>query len=187
MIASCFAQHDSIPEVLFELSQLTYRFMCPEFQKLPRTHGGFEDARCQVYIIDMAEKSEWRPQDEKADCLSWSLTLFREMMLALGSQRGAVILLLDRFDLFRQELGDVPLRHHFPDYSGGDDDPAELRKYVCERFITPYQDGKGVIYTHFVQLDDHSDSTFASRCIISSIQDIIIQSIIDDSEKQKKS
>ena len=176
IIASSLTQNGSILEALFELGQLTYRFICPDFQRLPKEHQSFENVRCHLFIVDIATKNRPRTRDGSADCLEESLTNFTGMMSLLGPDDD-VLLLLDGMDQFRQELINVPLAHHFPDYNGRDDDFVEARSYVKNLFINPHQGGNRTIRTHFVELGNKSDFN-CFEVVIASIQDIIIMGSI---------
>ena len=118
--------------------------------------------------------------DGTSDCREESLQDFTETIYSLEPQRSDVILLLNGTNLLRQQLLEKSLASYTLSSNGSGNDLVEVRNHLRTRFGAPHLRNRQDIYLQFVELVDGSDHTIIPK-VMASIQDIIIQKIIQAS------
>ena len=97
--------------------------------------------------------------------------LFESIANSKWFSRSAIILFLNKIDLFRNKIGESPIPKYFPEYSG---DPTDLKvacRFFDEKFRSLNKNPAKEIYTHFTNATD----TNLLKITMTSVQDMIIQ------------
>lgn len=102
-----------------------------------------------------------------------ALMLFESIANSKYFEKSALILFLNKIDLFREKIasGRSPIREHFPDYAGGDTDVEEGQHFFARKFKNLVRDPDKDAYVHFTNATDTNllDKT------MKSVQDMIVQ------------
>lgn len=86
--------------------------------------------------------------------------------------RSALILFLNKMDLFKEKLENSPIsKHGFSDYIGDQKDWKAVSKYFMDKFRALNRNPSKEIYGHFTNATD----TNLLKITMSSVQDMIIQ------------
>lgn len=86
--------------------------------------------------------------------------------------RSALILFLNKMDLFKEKLPGSPIiKNGFTDYLGAPDDWKATSKYFMDKFRALNRNPQKDIYGHFTNATD----TNLLKITMSSVQDMIIQ------------
>ncbi|KAH0536824.1 G-Protein alpha subunit [Glutinoglossum americanum] len=97
--------------------------------------------------------------------------LFESISNSRWFTKTALILFLNKMDLFRAKLTTNPIQKYFPDYDGPDEDERAASGYFRARFLELCRDEKKEVYTHFTNATD----TNLLKITMASVQDMIIQ------------
>lgn len=86
--------------------------------------------------------------------------------------KSALILFLNKMDLFREKIATSPITAHgFTDYRGAPDDHKQASKYFMDKFKALNRNPEKEIYGHFTNATD----TNLLKITMTSVQDMIIQ------------
>jgi guanine nucleotide-binding protein subunit alpha, other len=86
--------------------------------------------------------------------------------------KSALILFLNKMDLFKEKLAKSPITSHgFTDYHGPQDDWKQASKYFMDKFRALNRNPDKEIYGHFTNATD----TNLLKITMGSVQDMIIQ------------
>jgi len=102
-----------------------------------------------------------------------ALMLFESIANSKYFEKSALILFLNKIDLFREKItsGTAPIREHFPDYQGGDRDVEAGQEFFARKFQNLVRDPGKEAYVHYTNATDTNllDKT------MKSVQDMIVQ------------
>jgi len=102
-----------------------------------------------------------------------ALLLFDNIVNSTWFSRTAVILFLNKIDLFHSKIlsGESPISASFPDYKGAPTDVKAGQEYFANRFTSLIRGGKKEIYIHYTNATD----TDLLKKTMASVQDMIVQ------------
>lgn len=102
-----------------------------------------------------------------------ALMLFESIANSKYFEKSALILFLNKIDLFREKIqaGTAPIRENFPDYNGGDRDVEAGQEFFARKFRNLVRDPGKEAYVHYTNATDTNllDKT------MKSVQDMIVQ------------
>ncbi len=101
-----------------------------------------------------------------------ALMLFESIVNSRWFTKSAMILFLNKMDLFREKLPRRPITDHgFTDYRGAPDDYKAASSYFLDKFRAQSRNPDKEIYGHFTNATD----TNLIKITMDSVQDMIIQ------------
>lgn len=100
-----------------------------------------------------------------------ALMLFDSVINGPLFKSKAVILFLNKIDIFQKKLAVSPLSQHFPDFDGSDTDLWAAAGYFGHRFRRLDRTQGRKIYAHYTKATD----TTSMKSTIESVQDSIVQ------------
>lgn len=102
-----------------------------------------------------------------------AMTLFDTIANSSWFQKSAVILFLNKIDLFREkvESGQAPIVEYFPDFTGAPRDVKAGQEYFAKSFQGLLDQPGKELYVHFTNA---TDTDLLSKTM-SSVQDMIVQ------------
>jgi guanine nucleotide-binding protein subunit alpha len=101
-----------------------------------------------------------------------ALMLWESIANSQWFKRTALILFLNKIDLFREKLPSSPItKHGFSDYYGDPRDADAAAKYFMDKFRQLNRNPQKEIYGHFTNATD----TNLLKITMTSVQDMIIQ------------
>jgi GTPase SAR1 family protein len=107
----------------------------------------FDDVTAIIYCVALNEYDMKLFEDERVNRMEESLELFEEVANSKWFTKTAILLFLNKKDLFEEKIKKVSLTTLFPDYSGGDD-PAAGIEYIKLQFFALNRNEKKKIFAH---------------------------------------
>jgi hypothetical protein len=108
----------------------------------------FENVTAVLFVAAISEYDQVLFEDESTSRMVEALNLFEEICNSQWFRETAMILFLNKRDLFQEKIKKVPLSKYFPDYTG-DDSFEHCSAYLQWQFESRNHstDSKQVIYT----------------------------------------
>lgn len=122
---------------------------------------------CSLILFEAAVANVEKNQMHEA------LMLFESIANSRYFERSALILFLNKIDLFREKLssGMSPINKHFPDYTGRPTDVVGAREFFANKFRNLVRQPGKDIYVHYTNATD----TDLLKKTMESVQDMIVQ------------
>lgn len=163
-----------ITETLFDLGQLTYRMFDVGGQRSERKKWihCFENVNCLLFLVAISGYDQCLVEDKDGNQMNEALMLWESIANSHWFAKSALILFLNKMDLFKEKLSKSPITDHgFTDYHGPKDDWKAASKYFLEKFRALNRNSEKEIYGHFTNATD----TNLLKITMTSVQDMIIQ------------
>ena len=186
-----------ISETIFDTGNLTYRMFDVGGQRSERKKWihVFDNVQVVLFLVAISGYDhvlvedrngvsqtasvyydEWNGDvltNESQNQMHEALMLFESIANSKYFEKSALILFLNKMDLFREKLlsGTAPIREHFPDYMGDDSDVEAAQEFFASKFKNLVRDPGKDAYVHYTNATDTNllDKT------MKSVQDMIVQ------------
>lgn len=167
-----------IIETSFRYKDLIYRMFDVGGQRSERRKWiqCFEDVTAVIFVTALSGYDMKLFEDEKTNRIHESLTLFDAICNNKFFQDTAMILFLNKTDLFSAKLGRSPITQYFEDYTGPADDAAAAKKFILEKFIKLNKTPDKKIYPHFTC----ATNTGNIKHVFDAVSDIILDRNLKD-------
>lgn len=102
-----------------------------------------------------------------------ALMLFESIANSKYFEKSAMIIFLNKMDVFREKIqsGNAPIKKHFPDYTGHDQDIVAGQEFFARKFKNLIRDPRKEAYVHYTNA---TDTTLLDKTM-KSVQDMIVQ------------
>ncbi|KAI0186451.1 G protein alpha subunit [Xylaria flabelliformis] len=163
-----------ITETVFDLGQLTYRMFDVGGQRSERKKWihCFENVTCLLFLVAISGYDQCLVEDKDGNQMNEALMLWESIANSHWFAKSALILFLNKMDLFREKLVSSPITSYgFTDYRGPPDDHKQASKYFMDKFKALNRNPEKEIYGHFTNATD----TNLLKITMTSVQDMIIQ------------
>ncbi|SPQ21050.1 0c41e8f0-0a46-4d32-a165-a61296cf708d [Thermothielavioides terrestris] len=163
-----------ITETIFDLGQLTYRMFDVGGQRSERKKWihCFENVNCLLFLVAISGYDQCLVEDKDGNQMNEALMLWESIANSHWFTKSALILFLNKMDLFKEKLPKSPItKHGFTDYHGPPDDWKQASKYFMDKFRALNRNPEKEIYGHFTNATD----TNLLKITMGSVQDMIIQ------------
>ncbi|KAJ4420148.1 G-Protein alpha subunit [Neurospora sp. IMI 360204] len=163
-----------ITETVFDLGQLTYRMFDVGGQRSERKKWihCFENVNCLLFLVAISGYDQCLVEDKDGNQMNEALMLWESIANSHWFTKSALILFLNKIDLFKEKLLRSPIANHgFTDYHGPPDDAQQASKYFMDKFRALNRNPDKEIYGHFTNATD----TNLLKITMASVQDMIIQ------------
>jgi guanine nucleotide-binding protein G(i) subunit alpha len=161
-----------IVETKFHVDKLTYRMFDVGGQRSERKKWihCFENVHAILFLVAVSEYDEKLIEDESVNRMQEALTLFDSICNSRWFVKTSIILFLNKIDIFREKITQIPIDDFFEDYEGGPDFDSAI-EYFRERFVSLNQNENKTIYTHNTCATD----TTQIRFVMNAVYDIIVK------------
>ncbi|KAI9760116.1 MAG: G-Protein alpha subunit [Candelina submexicana] len=162
-----------ITETIFELGTLTYRMFDVGGQRSERKKWihCFESVNCLLFLVAISGYDQCLVEDKDANQMQEALMLFESIANSQWFSKSAIILFLNKIDLFKQKIAYSPITKYFPDYKDDPTDWKQASRYFADKFKGLNRNPQKEIYPHFTNATD----TNLLKITMSSVQDMVIQ------------
>ncbi|KAI1344860.1 G protein alpha subunit [Xylariaceae sp. FL0016] len=163
-----------ITETVFDLGQLTYRMFDVGGQRSERKKWihCFENVNCLMFLVAISGYDQCLVEDKDGNQMNEALMLWESIANSHWFTKSALILFLNKMDLFKEKIAASPITSHgFVDYQGPADDYKQASKYFMDKFRALNRNPEKEIYGHFTNATD----TNLLKITMGSVQDMIIQ------------
>lgn len=164
-----------ISETIFETGSLTYRMFDVGGQRSERKKWihVFDNVQVVLFLVAISGFDHVLVEDRNGNQMHEALMLFESIANSKYFEKSALILFLNKIDLFREKVssGRSLIREHFPEYTGADTDVDEGQQFFARKFKNLVRDPEKEAYVHFTNATDTNllDKT------MKSVQDMIVQ------------
>jgi len=134
----------------------------------------FQDVTAVIFCVGMSEYDKKLYEDETTNRMHEALKLFKDICNTKWFADTAIILFLNKRDLFEQKVKKVPLTICFKDYKG-DNSSKDASQYIEDQFLAQNENSKKLIYVHHTCATDTDNITV----VFKAVQDIILNKIMD--------
>jgi len=166
-----------IIETEFEVDKFRFRMVDVGGQRSERKKWMycFQDVTAVIFCVAMSEYDLKLYEDDTTNRMHESLKLFREICNTKWFLNTAMILFLNKRDLFAEKITRVDLRVCFPEYSGGKiyENAAE---YIRKMFLSQNENEKKIIYCHFTTATDTGNILI----VFNAVKDIVLNQTLTD-------
>jgi len=134
----------------------------------------FQDVTAVIFCVALSGYDLKLYEDETTNRMHEALKLFKDICNTKWFAETAIILFLNKKDIFEKKIQKTPLTVCFPDYTGAStyDDASQ---YIEDQFLAQNENPKKLIYTHKTCATDTDNITVVFR----AVQDIILNKILD--------
>ena len=119
----------------------------------------FQDVNAILFISSLNEYDQCLAEDRTRNRLLESLSLFEGIISLPWFRSTAIILFLNKNDLFTDKVRRVDLGQFFPDYDGGCD-YEEALEFIKELFFSKNLNPSKTIYAHVTDATDTQGIAF---------------------------
>jgi len=135
----------------------------------------FENVTAVLFVAAVSAYDQVLYEDEKTNRMVEALNLFEEICNSRWFRETAIILFLNKRDIFQEKVSKVSLRVCFPDYRGEDNYDAGI-EFLMETFELKNKNQDKQIYTHVTCATDTDN---ISR-VFNAVKDIIIRKSLNE-------
>jgi len=164
-----------ISETIFNLGNLTYRMFDVGGQRSERKKWihVFDNVQVVLFLAAISGYDQALVEDRNGNQMQEALLLFGQIANSKYFVNAALILFLNKMDLFREKLssGISPINRYFSDYTGTTTDVESGKKFFADKFCRLVRDTKKDVYTHYTNATD----TDLLKLTMRSVQDMIVR------------
>lgn len=135
----------------------------------------FENVNALLYVCAISGYDQMLFEDGVTNRMIESLNLFEEFVNTDWFEDTAVILFLNKRDLFVKKIDTVPLTVCFPEYKG-DNSYDDTCKYVMAQFRSRLKNPNVQIYNHVTCATDKDQM----MKVFKSVRDVVIRQVLKD-------
>jgi len=167
----------AVYETHFEVQSTKFRIIDVGGQRGERKKwvSFFDDVTAVIFIAAISEYDQVLTEDDNTNRLHETLDVFKKICETKVFERTAIILFLNKDDIFREKIQRVPLTKCFAKYSGGSNYEA-ARTYILAKFEKRKGNKERDIYPHYTCATD----TESFKTVMSAVQDIILTQALHD-------
>jgi len=134
----------------------------------------FQDVTAVIFCAALSGYDLKLSEDETTNRMHEALKLFKDICNTKWFADTAIILFLNKRDIFEKKIQRVPLTVCFPDYTGNST-AEEASVYITDQFLAQNENPRKMIYTHKTCATDTENITVVFKVV----QDIILTNILD--------
>jgi len=171
------ARTSGIVETEFDVQDVHFRMVDVGGQRSERKKWihCFQDVTAVIFCVAMSEYDLKLYEDDHINRMHESLRLFKEICNSEWFRETAMILFLNKRDLFEEKIVRVQLQVCFPDYHGGKD-YTNAMAYITQQFLAQNENNKKPIYPHVTCATDTANITV----VFNAVKDIVLRKALDN-------
>eukprot|EP00298_Acanthocystis_sp_HF-20_P003190 c13555_g1_i1.p1 GENE.c13555_g1_i1~~c13555_g1_i1.p1 ORF type:complete len:363 (+),score=104.12 c13555_g1_i1:28-1089(+) len=135
-----------------------------------------EEVKCIIYVAAISEYDQVLYENARQNRIFESLAVFSEICNMPVFKDTAIMLFLNKRDLFEQKIKISELSKTFPEYTGGSDYEAAVQ-FIKEKFLLLNHNPKKEIFVHVTCATDTGNMKF----VLEAVEQIILNQNLTDS------
>jgi len=135
----------------------------------------FDSVTSILFCSALSEYDQKLREDSTQNRMVESLLLFNEICNSTWFKNTAIILFLNKIDLFEEKIKVKDLKNYFPDYNGGLEKEPAL-KFIQDRFQQQNQNNSRKIYVHFTCAVDTQNIIF----VFQAVRETLLTQVLGD-------
>ncbi|KAF9941530.1 hypothetical protein BGZ67_004810 [Mortierella alpina] len=171
-ILRCRVKSTGITETTFHIGSLTYRMFDVGGQRSERKKWihCFEGVTAVLFLVAISGYDQCLVEDKDANQMEEALMLFDQICNSQWFIDTAMIMFMNKTDIFRAKIKYSSIRTCFPDYTGPEGDYEQALEFFRARFMRLNRSENKEVYVHYTDATD----TNLLRNIMDSVNDIIL-------------
>eukprot|EP01111_Echinosteliopsis_oligospora_P011846 TRINITY_DN3998_c0_g1_i1.p1 TRINITY_DN3998_c0_g1~~TRINITY_DN3998_c0_g1_i1.p1 ORF type:complete len:357 (-),score=96.24 TRINITY_DN3998_c0_g1_i1:41-1111(-) len=176
------AKTTGIVEISFTMDDVMFKIVDVGGQRCQRRKwiNCFEDVSAVVFCAALNEYDVGLYEDPTINRMTESITIFNNISNTEWLRESAMILFLNKDDLFREKIKRVPLSEYFSEFTtkadlGSQEYYEAAIDYIKQKFITQCTSPARQIYTHITCATD----TDRVRVVFKVVKDVILRRALD--------
>lgn len=129
----------------------------------------FQDVSALLFCVAMSEFNQTLYEDGTVNRMRESLLLFEEICNCRWFSRSAIVLFLNKSDIFKDKIQRISLKDYFPEYKGANTF-EDGSTFIKEKFLELNKNKQKWIYTHITCATDTENVKF----VFAAVRDNII-------------
>jgi len=167
---------NGIQDIVFEIDGYKFKLTDVGGQRSERKKwiSCFQNLTAILFVVALSEYDQSLNEDATANRMAESIKLFRGVVGNDALHHVAMILFLNKEDLFSEKIKRSDLRKCFPEYNGPQGDKEAAFEYIKNQFISLNSNPNRKIYTQITVATDIDNIRHA----MDSVKDIVIEHAI---------
>jgi len=134
----------------------------------------FEGVTAVIFVTAISEYDQLVYEEEKENRVQEAIRVFEDVCNAKHFKDTAMIMFLNKYDLFVKKIKSIPITGCFPDYKG-DGNAEDVAEYIKHQFFLVNKTRKK-IYAHFTTVTDTQNVEKVFR----DVKDVIVQRNLEE-------
>jgi len=166
------ARTTGITEISYLVQDVRFRMVDVGGQRSERKKWihCFQEVTALIFCVAMSEYDLKLYEDETVNRMSESIMLFEEICNCQWFNDTAIVLFLNKSDLFNEKIERIDLKVCFPEYTGGHD-AKKGTLFLKDKFIGLNRIPSKSIYPHITCATDTENITF----VFAAVRDIVLR------------
>ncbi|KAH6683224.1 G protein alpha subunit [Halenospora varia] len=163
-----------ITETIFDLGSLQYRMFDVGGQRSERKKWihCFENVHALLFLVAISGYDQCLAEDKDGNQMQEALMLWESIANSHWFKNSALILFMNKIDLFKEKIVQSPItKFGFGDFQGDAGSWQQTSKYFMDKFVALNRNPTRDVYGHFTNATD----TDLLKVTMNSVQDMIIQ------------
>jgi len=171
------AKTTGIIETEFEIEKNRFKMVDVGGQRSERKKWMhcFQDVTSVIFCVAISEYDLRLYEDDQTNRMHESLKLFKEICNSVWFTDTAMILFLNKRDLFEEKIKHVNLSVAFSDYNGGLNYENAVN-FIRDKFLAQNENPRKHIYTHLTC----ATNTDNISVVFNAVKDIVLQQILQE-------
>lgn len=131
----------------------------------------FEDVTAVIFVASLSEYDQMLYEDETVPRMTEALNLFGEIANSRWFKNTAMLLFLNKSDLFREKIQHTPISCYFDDYAGDPHSFSMSSRHIQTHFEARNRQNTREIYTHVTCATDEKNV----EKVFTAAKDIVIK------------
>jgi len=176
-IFHCRARTTGMTETVFHLRGREMHMIDVGGQKSERRKwiNFFQDVTSILFLVSLSGYDQCLIEDKDANQMQDAMAIWDSICHSQWFTKTALILFLNKTDLFEEKLKHSDIKNTFPDYDGPPNDPIKGREYFQKRFVRLSNKSNRLVnrdvYTHFTNATD----TALLQVVLVAVEDITLR------------
>lgn len=137
-------------------------------------YSNFENISVVIFCASLCDYDQVLTEDNSKSRILESLELFDHVVNLGYFEISAVVLFLNKTDLFLEKIKVSPLENYFEEYKGGSD-PEKAKQFILNKYLS-LNEKKRVIYHYFTCATD----TKAMEVVLEVVQENFLRKFLDN-------
>ena len=170
-ILRCRARTTGIHEILFKVQMFHFRMVDVGGQRSERKKWVhcFQDVTAILFVVAMNSYDMRLYEDENVNRMHEAIQLFDEICNSKWFRQTALVLFLNKSDLFKEKIEKVDLKVCFADYAGGCN-YSNGSLYMQTKFKSLNRQPNKPVYSHITCATDTENVKF----VFNSVRDVLL-------------
>ncbi|POS83423.1 G protein alpha subunit, partial [Erysiphe pulchra] len=146
-----------ITETVFDLGTFKYRMFDVGGQRSERKKWihCFENVNALIFLVAISGYDQCLAEDREGNQMQEALMLWESIANSHWFKKSALILFLNKIDLFRAKVSHSPItKYGFTDFRGNTKDAGQTSKYFMKKFTALSRSPSQEVYAHFTNATD---------------------------------